>query len=205
MVPVFLSVCLSVFHLRDVSLPPLFHLQHLLSLSVSSLIFSLSHTLSLEAEIESASWPSAQHLRLFKWLTWRGGGKELWVESVLWRLPCTIVSLSAILWLFHSGFFCSWNRNIQVLRLITLNESVRDLTCLWSKERKIINEILSVSQLCLLDSYEFELRANVECSENFLLRKISYWWHFSREMRSQCLRFSIISNKSQSKWIYILK
>lgn len=172
MVLVFLSVCLSstcemwashLFFICGVCSPCLFPHTHLLSL-----FRSLSR-----AEIESASWPSAQHLRLFKWLTWRGGGKELWVESILWRLPRTIVSLSAILWLFHSGFFSSWNRNIQVLRLITLSESVRDLTCLWSKERNITNEILSVSQLFLLDSYEIELRANGECPafENFLLRK----------------------------------
>lgn len=135
-----------LFFICSVCSPGLFPHTHLLS---------LSHSLS-RAEIESASWPSAQHLRLFKWLTRRGGGKELWVENVLWRLPCTIVSLSAILWLFHSGFFCSWNRNIQVLRLITLSESVRDLTSLRSKERKITNEILSGSQLYLLDSYEFE-------------------------------------------------
>ncbi len=188
MVPVFLSVCLPPARCE----PPTSFSSAAFALPVSflTLIFSLSHSLS-RAGIESASWPSAQHLRLFKWLTWRGGGKELWVESVLWRLPCTIVSLSAIFWLFHSGFFCFWNRNIQVLRLITLSESVRDLTCLRSKERKITNEILSGSQLCLPDSYEFELRANGERSENFLLRKGS-WHFFSREMRSQCLRFAKI-------------
>lgn len=76
----------------------------------SPCLFPHTHLLSLSrAKIESAPWPSTQHLRLFKWLTWRGGGKELWVESVLWRLACTIVSFPAILWLVHSGLFSSWN------------------------------------------------------------------------------------------------
>lgn len=140
----------------------------------SPCLFPHTHLLSLLLSLEGWDWISALTLSTapaplqMTNLKRRG-------ERIMGRkrtMAPSVVSLSAILWLFHSGLFSSWNRNIQVLRLITLSESVRDRTCLWSKERITTNEISSVSQLFLLDSYKIE-RAHGECSasKNFLLWK----------------------------------
>ncbi len=195
-----LSVCLPPARCEP---PTSFHLQHLLSLSVSSLIFSLSHSLSrlrLNQRLDLSTAPAPLQMTNL-----RGGGKELWVEKRTMApsvhnsfIICYIVTFPFRLFLLlkqkHSSVtthYIEWISEGSDLSLVKRKKNHK-----WDL---VSVSIVSPRQLWV------ELRANGECSENFLLRKRSYWWHFSREMRSQCLRFSIISNKSQSKWIYILK